>query len=484
MRSKLTVLAVDLGAASGRVIAVNYDGNNLQLKELHRFLNVPIINDGTLYWDISRLYQETKAGIEKGKALKPISIGVDAWGVDFALLDKQGVLLDNPVHYRDKRTDGMVEKVIARISKQEIYAQTGIQIMPINTLFQLSSLIEKQSAVLSHAETFLTIPDLLNYWLVGAKVCEFTNATTTQLYNPLKKNWAESLINILQIPYHIFPDVISPGIHLGKYDGINVMTVAAHDTASAVAAVPAEINNFAYISSGTWSLVGQEIATPLINESALKANITNEGGVFGTFLFLKNVMGLWLIQECKRQWQNEGENYTSGDLVNLARQEPPVRSLILPDDPQFLHQGNFPQLIANFCKMTSQPEPTTPGTVVRCVLDSLALDYKNVIEKLVGISNRPVELIHVVGGGSQNDLLNQLTANATGLPVLAGPAEATVLGNAIVQLITLGELKNLSEARQIVARMKGIKRYEPKDSALCGEAYQRFLTLQKQFKIW
>jgi len=259
------------------------------------------------------------------------------------------------------------------------------------------------------------------------------------------------------------------------------VTVAAHDTASAVAAVPTETNNFAYISSGTWSLVGQEIAIPLINESALKANITNEGGVFGTFLFLKNVMGLWLIQECQRIWRKEGENYTSSDLVKLAKQEPPLRSLILPDDSQFLHQGNFPQMIANFCKITSQPEPTTPGTVVRCVLDSLALDYKNVIEKLVGISNRPVELIHIVGGGSQNDLLNQLTANATGLPVLAGPAEATVLGNAIVQLITLGEIKNLSEARQIVAKMKGIKRYEPKDSALWDEAYQRFLTLQKQF---
>ena len=481
MRSNLSVLAVDLGAASGRVMAVNYDGNNFELKELHRFLNIPIVKNGTLYWDISRLWQETKAGLEKGKSLKPASMGVDAWGVDFALLDKQGILLDNPVHYRDRRTDGMQEKVIARISKQEIYSQTGIQILPINTLFQLSYLVEKQSPVLLNAETFLTIPDLFNYWLVGVKACEFTNATTTQLYNPLQKNWAESLINKLQIPYHIFPDVISPGIQLGKYDGIDVMTVAAHDTASAVAAVPTEIKNFTYISSGTWSLVGQEIAIPLINESALKANITNEGGVFGTFLFLKNVMGLWLIQECQRIWRKEGENYTSSDLVKLAKQEPPLRSLIIPDDPQFLHQGNFPQMIANFCQITSQPMPTTPGAIVRCVLDSLALDYKNVLEKLVGISNRPVELIHIVGGGSQNDLLNQLTANATGLSVFAGPAEATVLGNAIVQLITLGEIKNLSEARQIVAKMRGIKRYEPKDSALWDEAYQRFLTLQKQF---
>ena len=453
---------------------VGYDGSNLYFDELYRFPNLPVFVNGTLYWDILRLWNEIKIGIEKGKLLKPASLGVDTWGVDFVLLDEHDNLLDNPVHHRDDRTNGMMEKVFLKIPKEEIFSQTGIQFMSINTLYQIMCLVEKRSSVLSIAKTFLAPPDLLNFWLTGTKVCEFTSATTTQMYNSLAGDWAWPLIKKLEIPEKIFPEVVQPGTIIGQYQNIKVITVAAHDTGSAVAAVPAQSNDFAYISSGTWSLVGLEVDKPIINETALNANVTNEGGVYGTFRLLKNVIGLWILQECRRTWERQGKKMSYAELMKMSALEKPLRSFIVPNDPVFLYPGNHPQLIREFCRKTSQPEPKTPGAIVRCILESLSLAYCDVIRKLIEISGRRVDVVHIVGGGSKNKLLNQFTADATGLPVIAGPSEATVIGNAIVQLITLGEIDKLKDARKIISNMPELKRYEPKDKGIWQEAYVRY----------
>jgi len=456
---------------------VDYDGKRLSLYEHYRFPNVPALVNGTLYWDILRLWNEIKNGIEKGSLSKPSGIGVDTWGVDFVLLDENDNLLDNPVHHRDNRTVGMMEKVFIKVPRKEIFLQTGIQFMSINTLYQIMCLVERRSSILSIAKTFLTPPDLLNFWLTGSKVCEFTSATTTQMYNPISNDWAWSLINKLEIPEKIFPEVIQPGIKIGKYKNINVITVAAHDTGSAVAAVPAQSDNFAYISSGTWSLVGLEVDKPIINEKALKANVTNEGGVYGTFRLLKNVIGLWILQQCRRSWESQGKKLSYTELMKMAALEKPLRSFIVPNDPVFLYPGNHPQLIRNICKNTSQPIPETPGAIARCVLESLALAYREVIKSLAEISGKKVDVIHIVGGGSKNRLLNQFTANANELPVIAGPAEATIIGNSIVQLITLGELDGMKDARQVIANLAELKHYEPKDANLWKEAYQRYKSI-------
>ena len=474
MSSKINCLSIDLGAESGRVTGVGYDGKSLHLNELHRFSTTPVKNNGTFYSDILKIRSEVLSGIAKGKQFNPVSIGIDSWGVDFALLDSQDNLLNNPVHYRDSRTDGMMEKTFSIVSKKEIFKQTGIQFMSINTLYQIMSMVETKSPLLSNAKTFLTIPDLLNFWLTGTKLCEFTNSTTTQMYNPLTGDWAISLLNELHIPNYIFPEVVPPGTMLGEYQDIPVFTVASHDTGSAVTAVPAQSENFAYISSGTWSLVGLEVKEPVINDLALEANVTNEGGVYGTFRFLKNVMGLWILQECRRRWQSEGKDYSYNELANLANYAQPLRSFIFPNNPMFLHSGNHPQLIKDFCKKTSQPVPETEGEIVRCLLESLALAYKGALNKLLKISGRKVDVIYIIGGGSKNDLLNQMTSNATGIPVIAGPAEATVIGNAVVQLITLGELKDIKEARQLISNMAGLKKYEPEDIVAWDEAYERY----------
>src|SRR3972149_3614859 len=474
IRNKITCLSIDLGAESGRVTGVSYDGKKLYLNELHRFSTSPVKKNGTLYTDISKIWSEVKAGIEKGKQFNPVSIGIDCWGVDFALLDLHDNLLSNPVHYRDNRTDGMMEKTFSIVSRKEIFRQTGIQFMPINTLYQVMSLVESKSPLLSKANTFLTIPDLLNFWLTGRKICEFTNSTTTQMYNPLNCSWAKSLLDELRIPTHIFPEIVQPGTKLGEYEDISVFTVASHDTGSAVAAVPAQGEGFVYISSGTWSLVGLEVHEPVINDSALEANITNEGGVYGTFRLLKNVMGLWILQECRRNWKSEGKDYSYKELTNLANYVQPLMSFISPNDSIFLHSGNHPQFIKDFCKKTSQPIPETEGEIVRCVLESLALAYKSVLDKLLKISGKKADVIYIIGGGSQNELLNQMTANATGLPVIAGPSEATVIGNTVVQLITLGELKDIKEARQLFSNMSGLKKYEPEDIGTWNEAHARY----------
>ncbi len=462
--AKKTVLAVDLGAESGRVMAVHFDGQSLALEELHRFPNMVIEVGGTLHWDFLRLWHDIKTGIEKGKAHHPASIGVDTWGVDFGLLDAQGELIGNPVNYRDSRTDGMMEQVFSKVPRSEVFAQTGIQFMPINTLYQMMSLVANASPQLDIAQTFLTAPDLINYWLTGAKVCEFSNATTTQLYNPVTQGWATEMMDTLGIPSQIFPEIVQPGTNLGMYEGVPIIAPACHDTGSAVAAVPTQTANYAYISSGTWSLVGLEVPEAIVSEEALAVNATNEGGVYSTFRLLKNVMGLWVVQQCRATWAAAGQEYDYDELVGLAEKAPGLRSIIPATDPMFLSPGDHPQLIRDYCAQTGQPIPETPGAVIRCVLDSLALAYRNVLQQLLTLSRQQADVIHIVGGGTQNTLLNQLTADATGITVLTGPIEATVIGNALVQLISLGELDDLSQARQLVAEMGELQRYEPQNT--------------------
>ncbi|HRQ38845.1 MAG TPA: rhamnulokinase family protein [Chloroflexota bacterium] len=481
MASK-SVLAVDLGAESGRVMAVQFNGRALHLTPLYRFPNQTVSLQGTLYWDVLDLWREIQAGIEKAKPLHPASVGVDGWGVDFGLLDRQGHLIGNVVQYRDGRTQGMMELAFDHIGQELIYSQTGIQFARVNTLYQLLSMVQRQSPLLEIAHTFLTVPDLFHYWLSGTAVCEFTIASTTQLLNPRTQEWAADIMAAAHIPSHIFPPVVPPGTQLGQYQGIPVITPASHDTGSAVAAVPAVAvpathAHFAYISSGTWSLVGLEVSQPIITEAALRANITNEGGVYGSIRLLKNVMGLWLAQQCRDNWARAGRAYSYGELETLATAVPPLLSLINPDDPIFLPPGDHQAHIRHYCRQTNQPVPQSAGATMRCILESLALAYRDALGKLTAVSGQQPQVIHIVGGGSRNALLNQMTANATGLPVIAGPVEASIIGNAIVQLIALGELRDLAEARQLLSEMPDLQRYEPRDTAVWSEAYDRYQKL-------
>jgi rhamnulokinase len=459
--TNLTVLAVDLGAESGRVMAVHFDGRSLEIEELHRFPNVTVNVQGTLHWDFLRLWTDIQQGIGLGRRHNPASLGVDTWGIDFGLLDSQGKLLGNPVTYRDSRTDGLMEAAFARVSQAEIFAQTGIQFMPINTLYQLITLVEGGSPQLAAAHTFLTAPDLLNYWLTGAKVCEFSNATTTQLYNPRTRGWATSLLDAFAIPSHIFPEVVQPGTRLGAFDGIPVIAPACHDTGSAVAATPLASSRSAYISSGTWSLVGLEVGAPVINDAALAANVTNEGGVYGSYRLLKNVMGLWIVQQCRATWAAAGEEHSYAELTEMAASTPSLVSPIDPNDGRFLPPGDHPSRVQSWCRENGLPVPQTKGEIVRSVLEGLALRYARVLDDLTSLTGQPADQVHIVGGGSQNRLLNQMTANATSLPVVAGPVETTVLGNALVQLISLGELADIDQARQLVAQMGGQEEFLP-----------------------
>jgi rhamnulokinase len=484
-----TVLAVDLGAESGRVMAVAFNGRSLHLEELHRFPNTTVTINGTLHWNFLRLWQDIQAGIEKGKTLNPASIGVDTWGVDFGLLDKQGSLVGNPVHYRDSRTDGMMDRVFNRVPRAEVFAQTGIQFMQINTLYQMMSLAESQSPQLAIADTLLFAPDLLNYWLTGAKVCESSIASTSQMVNAKTGNWAIEMLEKLGIPTHILPEIVPSGTRIGAYDGIPVIAPASHDTGSAVVAVPARTSDFAYLSSGTWSLFGLEVPEPVISEASLAANVTNEGGVYGTYRLLKNVMGLWFVQQSRATWKAQGELHSYAELVEMAEAAPPLRSLVNVNDPVFLPPGDMPSRVQAFCAQTGQPVPQSKGEIIRTVLESLALAYRDSLGLVSSVtstssaaeatvSNQPVSVIHIVGGGTQNKLLNQMTANATGLPVITGPIEATVIGNALVQLISLGEISDIVEARQIVAEMGGLDWYEPneKETAVWQTAYQKYQT--------
>jgi rhamnulokinase len=487
MPHTVDLLAFDLGAASGRAILGRYDGGRLRLTEVHRFPNGPVQASDGLHWDVQRLFKEIKNGLALcGQQYgRPASLGIDTWGVDFALLDREGVLLGDPFHYRDSRTEGMMEEAFKRVPRQEIFEHTGIQFMRFNTLFQLFSMALAGSPALELAHTFLTIPDLFNYWLTDRAVCEFTNATTTQFYDPRAGAWATSLLDKLGIPTHFLPEIIPPGTVLGDLlpsvsaetgmEGVPVVAPACHDTGAAVAAVPASGADYAYISSGTWSLVGVELQEPLITPESLANNFTNEGGIGGTFRLLRNVQALWLLQECRRAWAERGHSLSYNELARMAEAAPPFVALIDTDDPSFVSPADMPAAIEAFCVSTGQPPPQDRGAIVRCSLESLALKYRWLIERIEAMRGRRIDAIHVVGGGSQNQVLCRFTADATGRPVLAGPVEATAVGNIIVQAMALGHVSSLEEGRALVRRSFEVTTYEPGERGPWDEAYSQFL---------
>lgn len=473
------VVAVDLGASSGRVTKVRFDGERFQTEEVHRFQNTPIQVNGTLQWNIQSLWHQITEGVDK-VTRDAMSVGVDTWGVDYALLDRDGNLLANPVHYRDPRTEGAMEWVFERVPRRKIFERTGIQFLTLNTLYQLASLIRSGSPLLDVAATYLGIPDLINYWLSGDSGCEFTHATTTQFLNPRTGDWDRETLTEIGFPTEIFPPIVQPGTRYDEYKGVPVIATACHDTASAVVAVPTTTENYAYLSSGTWSLIGMEVGKPLISDASYRANVTNEGGVEGTFRLLKNVMGLWLEQECMKTWSAEGTAYSFERIISEAKSARPFHSLINPDDQTLLAPGDMPTRIRKSCERTGQPTPGTVGQIVRTIYESLALRYRDVLDTLIELTGRRVDCLHVIGGGSQNPLLCQLTADSIGRPVMAGPVEATTLGNAIVQMIALGELDDLKHAREILNQTKETRVYEPADHEGWEEPYRFFKSMLSQ----
>jgi rhamnulokinase len=479
MPRPLRLLALDLGAESGRALIGSFDGARLSIEPVHRFPNVPVQLGGTLYWDFLSLFSNVVAGIQSAVAGGEVaSIGVDAWGVDFGLVDARGRLLANPVHYRDTRTSGQLERAVGRLGRERIYSATGIQFMSINTLYQLMSMVEVGDADLERAERLLMIPDLVHHFLCDSMVGEYTNATTTQCFDVAHGTWASPLLSELGIPMRLFPEVVPPGTRLGPLRAdigshATVIAPGTHDTASAVAATPlSSSGNTAFLSSGTWSLIGLELQQPVLSDAAREGNLTNEGGVAGTIRLLKNVMGLWLVQEARRALAQSGATATYEDLTAQAARAPAFAAFIDPDDERFLRPGDLPANARAFCAETGQSPPADAASLVRVLLDSLALKYAVVLRQLEAVSGKTLEAIHVVGGGSNNALLCQLTANASGVPVLAGPAEATSIGNLIVQAIALGELASVAEAREMVSASWPARRYEPIGD--CSEARGRF----------
>jgi rhamnulokinase len=482
-----TLVAVDLGAQSGRVAMSGFDGERLSIRRVHSFPNVPVRVHETLYWDVLRLYDGVLEGLRtaaRETSGRVDSVGIDTWGVDFALLDGRGRLVQNPVHHRDARSGQGMEFVLGRVAGRELYERTGIQLMPINTIFQLGAMVAEDDRALEHAETLVLVPDLLNYWLSGAVASEFTNATTTACFDPRAGVWAADLLARLRIPTRLFREIVPPGTVLGRLrdnvaEGTRlaataVVATATHDTASAVAAVPFRRPDAAYISAGTWSLVGVEITAPLIDDSTFAANLTNEGGVGGTFRLLRNVTGLWLVHECRRSWALDGLEWSFDELVTMAEQAPPMDVVVDPDDPSFAAPDDMPKRIGDYCARTGQTPPESPGKVVRCALEGIALAHRRAISQLAAALGREPPEIHVLGGGARNRLLCQWTADATGLPVLAGPADATEIGNLLVQALALGELASVGEAREVVRASFPPTLYEPSNRDRWDEAYARF----------
>jgi rhamnulokinase len=489
----VSVLAFDLGASSGRAVVSQFDGERLTIAETHRFANDPVHVHTHMYWDILRLVHEIKQGMIATRLAGYTdiqSIGIDTWAVDFGLLARNGELLGNPYHYRDHHTQGMIEEVSQLIPNAELFNRTGIQFLPFNTIFQLYALKLANSPLLEQAETLLLIPELLRYFLTGERYSEWTVASTTQLCNPYTRTWDHELIARLGLPPRLFLDPVEPGTPAGKLlpsvsaevdlPAISVIAVAEHDTGSAVVAVPAEQPDFAYLSCGTWSLLGIETPEPVINEQAQFLNITNEGGVNGTTRLLKNVTGLWLIQECRRIWRNEGKPFSYTEEIQLTEQAPPFRSLINPDHEMFLSPAHMPHQIQQFCRETGQPIPQSEGEFLRCIVESLALRYRFVLERIETLVQKCYPGLHIVGGGAQNTVLAQYTANALGRPVWAGPYEATAIGNLLVQHIALGHMENLQQARSVVRRSFPIQTYQPANTAIWELAYQQFCQLTEE----
>ena len=485
-------LAFDLGAESGRAVVGTLKNGRLELNEKHRFPNPTGRMRGHLHWNLLQQWEELKTGLRKVAAERiPLAgIGVDTWGVDFGFIGKDGEILGNPYHYRDSRTDGLMERTFQRVPREEIFQATGIQFMPINSLYQMIAMANSKDWPLQQAQTMLFVPDIFNYLFTGQQKSEFSIASTSQMYDMRKNAWATQMLTKLGIPTSILPEVVPSGTILGPLlkdvadecgsGAVPVIAPGLHDTASAVAAVPAAGDDWCYISSGTWSLMGVEIPAPIVNDKSLKYNYTNEGGVGGKVRFLKNIMGLWLIQECRRHFRKEGYEHTYAELTQMAGRAKGFNALIDPDHPAFLSPGEFPIKIEQFCKETKQPPPATRGDFVRTCLDSLALTYRRTLEGLEDILGRKIGVIHIVGGGSQNEQLNQMTADATGRPVLAGPVEGTAMGNILVQAMAVGEIKNLAEARSVIRTSFPVKRFDPGDRKLWDKAYERFSELTRK----
>lgn len=484
---QVQVLAVDMGAESGRAIIGTFDGTKIKLEEVHRFSNLSVRLPDGLHWEILYLFNEVimgiKAGVEKtDDQLR--SVGLDTWGVDHALINENGSLTYLPFHYRDTRTDNMMEVVFDKVSKEKVFEETGIQFMSINTLYQLAELVESNPISVESAKTFLTIPDLLNYWLTGKKVCEYSIVTTTQFFNPVTKDWSWPLLEAIGAPKDIFPEIVPSGTELGKllphvadFTGSDVMTViapACHDTGSAVLAVPFDDGESAYLSSGTWSLLGLELDEPVINETTLGMNFTNEGGFGDTIRFLKNITGLWIVQECRRYWDSIGEPMNYTEITKLAAQAKPFTCVIDTEYPEFLKPGDMPNKIQHFAEMTGQEVPQTKGEIVRSALESLAMKYREEFQKMEQIRDKRIEKLNIVGGGTQNKLLNQFAANALNREVITGPVEATAMGNILGQLITLGEIKDVAEAREVVKKSSQLEKYVPEGVDEWDAAYKRY----------
>ena len=472
-------LAIDFGAESGRVMLGTISPDRLHLQEIHRFPNIAVRSGtGTWHWDILRLWHEVQTGIAKATAAHKISgIAVDTWGVDFGLLDEQGQLLGNPVCYRDARTNGMVEKVFAKLSRQKIYSITGIQTMAINTLFHLAALSASNSPQLKSAKTLLFTPDLIAYWLSGVAANEYTIASTSQMLDAQTRTWSKDILAAIGISPSLFPKLVQPGTKdsiLGPVQstigdslgatGIPVIAVGSHDTASAVAAVPATGDDWLYLSSGTWSLLGAEVDQPVLSEKAAAYNVTNEGGVGGKIRLLKNIAGLWLLQECRREWIRQGEDLDYATIMKLAATGPGHTAILDVEDPAFFTPGNMSEKIVAQCVRTGQRPPETPGEFARVIFESLAVMYAKVVRMMEDVTGRKFRRLHIVGGGSQNVLLNQFAADATGLTVLAGPVEGTAMGNIMLQAIATGTLPSLAAGRALVAQSADLKTFTPHDT--------------------
>ncbi len=482
------VLAFDFGASSGRAMLFTFDGKKLEIEEMHRFSNDPVMINGSYHWDVLRLFFEIKKGITKtlNAGHKDIeAIGIDTWGVDYGLFDENGKLLGNPYHYRDERTNGMIDLADKKVGKKYIFDQTGIQFSFFNTLFQLMAAKEQKDSTLPMAKKLLFIPDIFNYFLTGVMKNEYTEASTSMMLNPHTKKWNKELLYKLEIPSDILCDIIEPGNVIGELSDaiceelgcpkIPVIAVGSHDTASAVASVPVtEDYSYAYISTGTWALMGAELDAPSVTEHSFKYDFTNEGGVCGKIRFLKNIMGLWIIQECRRQWEREGKELSFDDLEKAAWGAAPFESFIDPDYHDFATPGNMPQKIRNFCERTGQKVPQTEGEVIRCAAQSLAMKCRMVADALEDVQGKKLEAVHMLGGGIKDTMVTSFVSNATGKRVVAGPVEATSTGNAVVQLMALGKISSLTEARTIIRDSFPIKVYEPQDSDDWNAAYEKF----------
>jgi rhamnulokinase len=486
-------LAIDLGAESGRVMAGLWNGKTLRLQEIHRFPNGPVLLADTLRWDLMRLWSEIQTGLalaakQYGKSI--VSVGADTWGVDFVLLSRHNEVLGEPCHYRDARTNGMMEKALRRVPAASIFKQTGLQFMQFNTLFQLLAVKENTPELLEAADCLLFMPDFIHWALCGSRVAEFTIASTSQCMNPLARDWAEPLLKKLGLPSRIFPSIVPPGTELGtlraslaaKTGAGNIKVVAppSHDTASAVAGAPTASTGqttWAYLSSGTWSLMGVETSRPSLTDRTHELNLTNEGGIDNTYRLLKNIMGLWLVQQCKRAFDARGKRYDYAQLAGMAAKAKPLRSLVNPDDWRFLNPPDMPKAIQAFCRETGQPAPRSEGELVRCAYESLALKYRQVLGWLEELAGNCIEVIHIVGGGSQSRILNQFTADACQRTVVAGPVEATAMGNLLVQARAGGELASLSEMRQVIRKSSELRTYMPQQPDAWERAAASFAQL-------